>query len=589
MGLRSSVSPARASVFVVPPLAPSHGVRVALVAAIERAVGQTDIDPLLVPSRQPGVDWQANFAMKLAKAVGEPPRAVAEKVAAELGDAGGLLTSVEVAGPGFLNLSFAPAGLAAWATFALGDERLGVPRATPQTVVVDYSAPNVAKEMHVGHLRSTVIGDALVRALEFEGHTVIRANHLGDWGTQFGMLTQHMLDNGVEHLRDFAALGELYRDAKQRFDTDEDFKDAARRRVVALQSGDEHTLALWRDLVEVSLAHINEIYEQLDITLTDEHVTGESFYNPFLVQTVEDLLAAGVATESEGAVVVASQRFTDPDGNPTVLLIRKSDGGYGYGTTDFATIRYRTQQLEADRAIYVTDARQANHFAQVFDGAIAAGWMGETRAEHVPFGAMLGEDGKPFKTRSGGTVPLVELLESAVERARAIVDERNPDLPEGERAAIARAVGIGAVKYADLSTSRQRDLLFSFDRMLALDGNTAPYMLYACVRAASIAERANEHSTAVTALDEPVERSLVLKLAEYGDVLEQMTDTLEPHRLCTYLYELAGLFTRFYEACPVLKADTPEQRASRLALCDLTAATLRSGLGLLGITVPARM
>lgn len=564
--------------------------RAALADAIARAVGQPGVDPLLVPSKQPGVDWQANFAMKLAKAVGEPPRAVAEQVVAELGDAGGLLAAVEVAGPGFLNLSFAPGALAEWATFALADPRLGVPvAAEPQTVVVDYSAPNVAKEMHVGHLRSTVIGDALVRTLEFEGHTVIRANHLGDWGTQFGMLTQHMLDRGVEHLRDFAALGELYRDAKQRFDSDEDFKDAARRRVVALQAGDPHTLALWQDLVDVSLAHINAIYAQLDVTLGDEHVVGESFYNPRLVQTVADLLEAGVAVESQGAVVVASQRFTDQDGNPGVLMVRKSDGGYGYGTTDLATIRYRAQELKADRLVYVTDARQAQHFAMVFDTATAAGWIDGTVPEHVPFGAMLGDDGKPFKTRAGGTVPLSELLDSALERARAIVDERNPDLPDTERSAIATAVGIGAVKYADLSTSRQRDLIFSFDRMLALDGNTAPYMLYACVRAASIAERTDEHSTTVSVLEDAVERSLVLKLAEYGDVLELVTDTLEPHRLCTYLYELAGLYTRFYEACPVLKADTPEQRASRLALCDLTAATLKSGLGLLGITVPTRM
>ncbi|MBE2320783.1 arginine--tRNA ligase [Solirubrobacter sp. CPCC 204708] len=561
-----------------------------MAAAIERAVGQPDVDPLLVPSRQPGVDWQANFAMKLAKVVGEPPRAIAEKVAAELGDAGGLLTSVQVAGPGFLNLAFAPAALARWATFALGDERLGVPLAEhPQTVYVDYSAPNVAKEMHVGHLRSTVIGDALVRALEFEGHTVIRANHLGDWGTQFGMLTQHMLDTGVEHLRDFAALGELYRQAKARFDEDAEFKEAARRRVVALQAGDEQTLALWQDLVDVSLAHINAIYAQLDVTLTDEHLMAESFYNPLLPGTVEDLLNAGVATESEGAVVVASERFTDQDGRPSVLMVRKSDGGYGYGTTDLATIRHSAQELKADRMIYVTDARQAQHFAMVFDAASTAGWINGVRPEHVPFGAMLGDDGKPFKTRAGGTVPLTDLLDSAVQRARAIVDERDADLPEDERAAIARAVGIGAVKYADLSTSRQRDLIFSFDRMLALDGNTAPYMLYACVRAASIAERADEHSTAVTALDEPIERTLVLKLADFGDVLELMTETLEPHRLCTYLYELAGLYTRFYEACPVLKADTPERRASRLALCDLTAATLERGLGLLGITVPARM
>jgi arginyl-tRNA synthetase len=463
------------------------------------------------------------------------------------------------------------------------------PAPNPQTVVVDYSAPNVAKEMHVGHLRSTVIGDALVRVLEFEGHTVIRANHLGDWGTQFGMLTQHMLDAGIEHLPDFAALGGLYRDAKHRFDTEPAFKEAARMRVVALQSGDPATLALWQDLVGVSLEHINEIYGRLDVTLTDEHVTGESFYNPLLAGTVTALLDAQVAAESHGAVVVASERFTNRDGSPAVLIIRKSDGGYGYGVTDLAAIRYRVLELHADRLIYVTDARQAQHFAMVFDAARAAGWLNDTRAEHVPFGTILGEDGKPFKTRAGGTIALADLLDDAVDRARKVVDEKSPELAEAERAQIARTVGIGAVKYADLSTSRQRDLLFSFERMLALDGNTAPYLLYAHVRAAAIASRATETSNSVTVLTEPTEKALTLKLAAFADAISDVTGTLEPHRLCTYLYELAEAYTSFYETCPVLKAATAEQRSSRLALCALTAATLHNGLALLGISVPARM
>lgn len=571
-------------------IAPTHALRAALTGAIERALGEADVDPLLVPSRQPGADLQANFAMKLAKQLGQPPRALAERVLEALGDADGLLTSAEVSGPGFLNLAFAPDALARWGTAALADPRLGVAPATqPQTVVVDYSAPNVAKEMHVGHLRSTVIGDAIVRTLEFEGHAVVRANHLGDWGTQFGMLTQHMLDSGIEHLPDFAALGVLYRDAKQRFDADPAFAETARLRVVALQAGDPTTLALWRDLVAVSLEHINAIYRRLDVTLTDEHVVGESFYNPLLAATVDALLEAGVATESQGAVVVVSSRFTNQDGTPAVLIIRKSDGGYGYGATDLAAIRYRTSDLDADRMIYVTDARQAQHFAMVFDAAAAAGWTDRRQVEHVPFGAMLGDDGRPFKTRSGGTIALTDLLDSAIERAQAIVDAKNPDLDAAERAEIAQAVGIGAVKYADLSTSRQRDLIFSFDRMLALDGNTAPYLLYAAVRAGSIATRAGETSTVVAAITEPVEQALLLKLAAFGDVLDEVAATLEPHRLCTYLYELAGQYTSFYEACPVLKADTPEQRSSRLALCTLTAETLTRGLGLLGITVPARM
>jgi len=461
--------------------------------------------------------------------------------------------------------------------------------AEPQTVVVDYSAPNVAKEMHVGHLRSTVIGDALVRASEFEGHTVIRANHLGDWGTQFGMLTEQMLDAGVEQLPDFAALGVLYREAKHRFDTEPAFKDAARMRVVALQSGDPATIALWQDLVCVSLGHINEIYRRLDVTLTDEHVAGESFYNPLLAGTVTALLDRQVAAESHGAIVIASEQFTNRDGSPAVLVIRKSDGGYGYGVTDLAAIRYRVSELHADRLIYVTDARQAQHFAMVFDAARLAGWLNGTHAEHVPFGTMLGDDGKPFKTRSGGTVALADLLDDAVDRARRVVDAKSPELPAAERAQIAQRVGIGAVKYADPSTSRQRDLLFSFQRMLALDGNTAPYLLYAYVRAAAIGHRARETSSTVTALGEPAEKALVLKLAGFADAISDVTRTLEPHRLCGYLYELAGVYTSFYEACPVLKAATAQQRSSRLALCALTAATLKRGLGLLGIGVPDRM
>jgi len=340
--------------------APAHVLHTSLTAAIERALGHAGVDPLLGPSRQPGVDLQANFALSLGKKLGRKPRQVAEEVTDALGDVDGLLAAVAVSGPGFLNLTFAPGPLATWATGALDDPRLGVPvAAEPQTVVVDYSAPNVAKEMHVGHLRSTVIGDALVRALEFEGHTVIRANHLGDWGTQFGMLTQHMLDTGIEHVPDFAALGVLYREAKHRFDTEPAFKDAARVRVVALQSGDPATLALWQDLVDVSLEHINDIYRRLDVTLADEHVTGESFYNPLLAGSVTALLEAGVATESDGAVVVASERFTNQDGSPAVLIIRKSDGGYGYSATDLAAIRHRVFALRADRLIYVTDARQA--------------------------------------------------------------------------------------------------------------------------------------------------------------------------------------------------------------------------------------
>jgi arginyl-tRNA synthetase len=402
------------------------------------------------------------------------------------------------------------------------------------------------------------------------------------------MLTQHMLDTGTSHLKDFEALGTLYREAKQRFDEDPAFADSARRRVVALQSGDPETIALWQDLVDVSLAHINALYGQLDVTLNDEHVVGESFYNDRLAGTVEALLQAGVAVESEGAVVVVSERFTNADGSPAVLIIRKRDGGFGYGTTDLASIRYRVAELHADRLIYITDARQSQHFQQVFDAAARAGWVEPDHAEHIWFGTMLGEDGKPFKTRSGGTIRLSDLLDDAIVRARRVVDAKSPELPEAERAEIARAVGIGAVKYADLSTSRQRDLLFSFDRMLALNGNSAPYLMYAATRAASIVAKAGEESRTVTVLEDPAERALVVKLSAFGDVLREVEVTLEPHRLCNYLYEVAGVYTAFYDACPVLKAEG-EVRSSRLALCTLTAESLTTGLGLLGITVPARM
>jgi arginyl-tRNA synthetase len=570
--------------------APNHTLSTTLAAAIERVTGRAEVDPLLTPARQPGFDLQANFAMKLAKQLGEPPRDVAAKVTEKLGDAGGLLAAAEVSGPGFVNLAFAPEALAAWATRALADPRLGVPLATvPQTITVDYSAPNVAKEMHVGHLRSTVIGDAIVRTLEFAGHDLIRMNHLGDWGTQFGMLTQHMLDTHTEHVTDFEALGTLYREAKARFDDDPAFADSARRRVVALQAGEDATLALWQDLVDVSLAHINHLYAQLDVTLTDEDVTGESFYNDRLAATVAALLEAGVAVESEGAVAVFSDQFKNPDGSPAVLIVRKSDGGFGYGATDLASLRYRLDDLGADRLIYITDARQSQHFQMVFAAGRRAGWVGDQSLEHIWFGTMLGEDGKPFKTRSGGTIRLSDLLDDAIVRARQVVDAKSPELPEDDRAAIANAVGIGAVKYADLSTSRQRDLLFSFDRMLALDGNTAPYLLYACVRAASIGAKAGETSGEVTVLAAPQERSLVVKLSTFSDVLAEVEESLEPHRLCTYLYEVAAVYTAFYDACPVLKAPDAETRRSRLALCALTAATLETGLGLLGITVPARM
>jgi arginyl-tRNA synthetase len=551
-------------------MTPRRAIAEAVRAACERALGLPDVDPLLTPSAH--ADYQANFAMSLAKRLGEPPRAIAERVVAELD------VHAEVAGPGFVNLTVPADALAAWATEAVDDERLTVPRAEPKTVVLDYSAPNVAKEMHVGHLRSTVIGDALARTLSFRGHTVDRQNHLGDWGTQFGMLVQHMAETGHEHVRSFGELGELYRDAKRHYDDDAEFAVRARERVVALQAHDPRTTELWQGLVDVSVAHMDEVYGALGVLLTDDDIRGESFYNDMLGETVDALLAAGAAYEHEGAVLVASERFTGKEGEPAVLIVRKSDGGYGYPATDFATLRYSVDELRGDRLVYVTDARQAQHFAIVFEVSERVGWLGGATAEHVPLGMVLGDDRRPFKTRDGGTVPLAGLLAEALARAQAILDERGI----GADAELARAIGIGAVKWADLSSGRQHDYVFSFDRMLALRGNTAPYVQYAYARTVRVLEKGGT-ADAVTELQAPAERALVLQLAGFADALAEVEARLEPHRLCGYLYELAGAFSTFYDDCPILGND------SRLALTALTGRTLKTGLGLLGISAPERM
>jgi len=547
---------------------PRERAAAAVEAALARA-GLPDADPLVMPSAQ--ADFQANFAMGLAKIVGEAPRSIAARVAAALDDVA--VAQAEVAGPGFLNLTIADDTLAQWASEP--DERPAPHQ--PQTVVLDYSSPNVAKELHVGHLRSTVIGDALARTLEYAGHAVIRQNHLGDWGTQFGMLVEHMVDTGHEHVTGFDELGELYRASKRHYDEDEAFATRARERVVALQAHEPRTTALWQQLVDVSVAHMDEVYGQLGVTLTDDDIRGESFYNDLLAPTVQALQHAGVAYESKGAVIVASQRIKGFNGDPAVLVIRKSDGGYGYATTDFATLRHSIGDLRGTRLVYVTDARQAQHFAIVFEVSERAGWTDGVSLEHVPFGTVLGEDRRPYKTRDGATVPLADLLDEAVSRAGEILRERG-----SEDETLAAAIGIGAVKWADLSSGRQNDYVFSFDRMLALRGNTAPYVQYAHVRAAKIVADGGTKST-VTQLTHPTERALVLRLAAFHDAVDEVVTRLEPHRLCGYLYALATDFTAFYEACPILDDE------SRLALTNRTAATLKTGLGLLGISAPERM
>ncbi|MFN8545629.1 MAG: arginine--tRNA ligase [Candidatus Binatia bacterium] len=558
--------------------------------AIARAFGPefADTDPLVRPAQNPRFgDYQSNAAMSLAKRVGRNPRQTAEAIVGAL-DTSGLCGPPEIAGPGFVNLTLTTEFLAAQAAALAGDERLGVEAAAePGTVVVDYSGPNVAKEMHVGHLRSTVIGDALARTLAFLGQHVVRQNHLGDWGTQFGLLIEHLLEHPTAGGSD---LNVLYRAAAARFETDAAFAERARHRVVALQHGDPATLDVWRRLVRQSTDYFNTVYGRLGAALTDDDIRAESFYNDRLADVVSTLEAQGLARESEGAICVFLPGFVTKDGEPLPLIVRKSDGGFLYATTDLAALRYRVEVLGARRLIYVTDARQQQHFAMVFAAAERAGWLPPgVRAEHVTFGTVLGEDGKPFKTRSGDTIRLAELLDEAERRAAALVAAKNPALDDAARAAVAHAVGIGAIKYADLASDRVKDYVFSWDRMLAMDGNTAPYLQYAYARIRSIFRKAGvEAMPATPVLAHPAERALVLTVLRLGGVVRAVGTTLEPHRLCAHLYDVATAFSAFYEGCPVLQADE-SVRAGRLLLCDLTARTLRLGLELLGIDVLDRM
>ncbi|MBN6056222.1 arginine--tRNA ligase [Nonomuraea sp. RK-328] len=550
-----------------------------------------DADPLIRPSQF--ADFQANVAMSLAKRLRRSPREVAEALAAELADFPG---TVEVSGPGFLNITLDDSWIAGEAGRMLEDPRLGVGTVTPaQTVVIDYSAPNAAKEMHVGHLRTTIVGDSLARVHEHLGNTVVRQNHLGDWGTPFGMLIEHLLDIGeqaaVAQLE--AGMGtEYYQAARQKFDGDEAFKTRSRARVTTLQSGDPETLRLWHVFMDATVRYFNKVYGLLGVTLTDADIAGESMYNPMLQKTCDDLEAAGVAVLSEGALCVFPPGFTGSDDKPLPLIIRKSDGGYGYASTDMAAIRYRVHDLKADRILYVVGADQALHFRMVFAAARQAGWLPDTvSAEHVQIGMMLGKDGRRFKTRSGESVKLMDLLQEAVDRASVVIADRDYD--DETRAEIARAVGMGAVKYADLSISHDSEYVFDFDRMLGLTGNTAPYLQYAQARIRSIFRRGGvdpADATGPIVLGHPAERALALQLLGFGAIVEKVAESTEPHRLCAFIYATATAFTTFFEECPVLKegvdADT---RASRLALCALTLGVLETGLGLLGVPVPERM
>jgi arginyl-tRNA synthetase len=603
----------------------AHTLEAQLRAAMERAFpeaaaascqGGGALDPQLAPASKPEFgDFQANGALPLARPLGQKPRAIAEAITAQLAadDAfAALCLEPQIAGPGFINLTIRPERLAAELRERLGDPRLGVPEAEATApVIVDFSSPNIAKEMHVGHLRSTIIGESLARLLEFRGHPVLRLNHVGDWGTQFGMLITHLKQVAPAALAtaDAVDLGDLvafYRQAKARFDDDEAFQGASREEVVKLQGGDPLSLKAWGLLCEQSRREFQKIYDRLAIRLCER---GESFYNPFLAAVVDDLEAAGLLVTDAGARCVFLEGMSGKEGKSLPLIVQKSDGGYNYATTDLAAIRYRLAPPPegdgAQRIIYVTDAGQSNHFAGVFQVARRAGWLpAGASLEHVPFGLVQGEDGKKLKTRAGDTVRLRDLLDEAVERAEADLRRRLAEEGRQEDEAFiqhaATTVGLAAVKYADLSQNRITNYQFSFDRMLALQGNTAPYLLYAVVRIAGIARKggalagpAGEGGGAAGFPDpllfsEPQEWALARELLRFDEIVAEVERELLPNRLCAYLFELSQSFNRFYDQVPVLKAEEPA-RGSRLALCRLTADTLRLGLGLLGIDTLERM
>ncbi|MEU8283226.1 arginine--tRNA ligase [Micromonospora sp. NPDC048905] len=556
------------------------------------AVAGGPVDPLV--RRSPRADFQSDAALALGRRLGRPPRDIAAEVLADavLDD---VCVSAEVSGPGFLNLTVADAALADLVSGLAGDARLGVPvTAAPQTVVVDYSAPNVAKEMHVGHLRSTVIGDAAVRLLDWLGHRVVRVNHLGDWGTPFGMLIEHLVDLGEAGAAHELSMGDLdgfYREARAKFDSDETFRERSRLRVVALQGGDEQTLRWWRLLVAQSERYFLTVYDLLDVTLSEDDFRGESAYNDLLAGVVDDLDRLGVLVPSGGADCVFPPGFSGRDGEPTPLIVRKSDGGYGYPATDLAALRQRVGELGATRLLYVVGLPQRQHFAMVFAVARAAGWLcPPARAEHLGFGSILGGDGRMLRSRAGESVKLVGLLEEAVTRATDLARRRNPELDAEAAAEIGRAVGIGAVKYADLSTDRTKDYVLDWERMLALEGNTAPYLQYVYARIRSMFRRAGTTARpdAPIALTSPAERALAIELLGFAAVVGEVERSLEFHHLAGYLHRLATAFNAFYERCPVLRAPD-ELRESRLLLAELTARTLRQGLHLLGVRTPERM
>ncbi len=551
-------------------------------------------DPLIRPSAF--ADFQSNAALPLARKLGRPPHDVASEIVGHL-DAGDICAPPTVSGPGFINFTLREEWIGSSITGLLGDPRLGTPLAgTPRTVIVEYSSPNIAKEMHVGHLRTTIVGDAIARVTEFAGHHVIRDNHVGDWGTQFGMLIEYLFEIG-EDAPEAQLLrtdpNTFYQSARARFDSDPDFADRCRDRVVKLQSGDDPaTQRLWDEYMELSRQYLRDIYALLRVTLTDNDIRGESFYNDMLGDVATDLTAQGLAVLSNGALCVFPPGFTGRDGTPLPVIIRKRDGGYNYSTTDLATVRYRVDKLHCDRAIYVVGSDQALHFRMIFAVAREAGWLAaDADFEHAQIGMVQGTDGNRLRTREGDTVKLSALLAEGIDRARAILGEID-GLDAAAKDEIAEDVGIGAIKYADLSTALDSAYIFDWDRMISFRGNTGPYLQYATTRIRSIFRKAGIDEAGLrgpVVVTAPAERELALKLLGFGAAVTGVAETAEPHRLCAYVFEVASLFTAFYEQCPVLKADDEQTRQARLALCAATLRVLTAGLGLLGVPIPERM
>ncbi|QOR24391.1 arginine--tRNA ligase [Haemophilus parainfluenzae] len=553
-------------------------------------------DALIRQSSKPQFgDYQANGIMAAAKKLGLNPREFAQKVL-EHADLSDVAEKTEIAGPGFINIFLNPTWLANNVSAALKDQNLGVSANERQTIVIDYSSPNVAKEMHVGHLRSTIIGDAVVRTLEFLGHNVIRANHVGDWGTQFGMLIAYLEKMENEHASEMELqdLEAFYREAKKHYDEDEAFAEKARNYVVKLQGGDEYCRTMWKKLVDITMQQNQRNYDRLNVTLTEKDVMGESLYNPMLPAIVEDLKKQGLAVEDEGALVVYLDEFKNKEGEAMGVIVQKKDGGFLYTTTDIAAAKYRYETLKADRALVFSDTRQSQHMQQAWLITRKAGYVPDSFSlEHKNFGMMLGKDGKPFKTRTGGTVKLADLLDEAIERATVLINEKNTNLSDDEKTAVIEAVGIGSVKYADLSKNRTTDYVFDWDNMLSFEGNTAPYMQYAYTRIRSIFNKADVNPTTLAEakiqLSDEKERALAIKLLQFEEAVQTVGKEGTPHVLCAYLYELAGVFSSFYEHCPILNAEDENIKLSRLKLAYLTEKTLKQGLELLGIKTIEKM